>query len=72
MPSLTARPDDHPPCATRCGVGLCAARSDEPRFDAAKVARMQEALRRGTFEVDAEAIADRLLARPGALGAPLN
>jgi anti-sigma28 factor (negative regulator of flagellin synthesis) len=33
---------------------------------------MQEALRRGSFEVDADAIADRLLARAGALGTPLN
>jgi hypothetical protein len=72
MPPLTARPDGRPSCAARCGVGLCAARGDEQRFDAAKVARMQEALRRGSFEVDAETIADRLLARAGALGTPLN
>jgi hypothetical protein len=61
-----------PPCAARCGAGVCAAGADERRFDAAKVARMQEALRRGTFEVNAEAIADRLLARAGTLGQPLN
>jgi hypothetical protein len=71
MPLLPARPDGLP-CAARCGAALCAARGDEQRFDAAKVARMQELLRRGRFEVNAEAIAARLLARAGALGTPLN
>lgn len=65
-------PADQPPCTARCGAAVCAARTDEQRFDATKVARMQEALRRGSFEVNAEAIADRLLARAGALGTPLN
>jgi hypothetical protein len=65
-------PVGSPPCAARCGGGVCAAGADERRFDAAKVARMQEALRRGTFEVNAEAIADRLLARAGTLARPLN
>jgi hypothetical protein len=72
MPLLPACPDARLPCTARCGAAVCAARTDERRFDAAKVARMQEALRRGTFLVNAEAIADRLLARAGVLGRPLN
>lgn len=33
-----------------------------PEFDAAKVARMSQAIADGTFKIDAEVVADRLLA----------
>jgi len=72
MPQASAHSASRPPGAARCGAGVCAARTDGQRFDAAKVARMQEALRRGTYEVNAEVIADCLLARAGTLGRPLN
>lgn len=73
MPMTPAHPAGRPPCAARCGAGVCAARTEEARFDARKVARMHEALRLGRFEVDAEVIADRLLARPPvALGRSIN
>lgn len=73
MPTMPATPAGRPPCGRRCGSAVCASRADECRFDARKVARMQEALRRGSFEVNAEFIAERLLARGhGALAAALN
>jgi hypothetical protein len=48
---------------------VCGARGavDAQRFDARRVARAEQALRLGRFEVNAQAIAERLLAVPGLL-----
>ena len=43
-------------------ASLLAAQGDTADFDAEKVARIAQAIRDGRFEVNAEAIADKLLA----------
>jgi hypothetical protein len=68
--SISACRAGRAPCAGRPDGSVCAAREgvcSEARFDAQRVARVAEALRQGRFQIDAEAIADRLLARPGLL-----
>ena len=45
------------PAASALAVG-----SADPSFDSAKVDRIAQAIRDGRFEVDAEAIADKLIA----------
>ncbi|HET9823159.1 MAG TPA: flagellar biosynthesis anti-sigma factor FlgM [Burkholderiaceae bacterium] len=53
---------------SKAATALAAADSGE--FDAAKVARIAQAIRDGQFEVNAEAIADKLIANTRELLAP--
>lgn len=57
-----ARPEASAQVALSPAANLLAAASADPTFDQSKVDRIAQAIRDGRFEVNAEAIADKLLA----------